>query len=43
LAAPGHVGVVRRLFMDKLTPSELDVIATAAERVLADMHASELR
>jgi DNA-binding MarR family transcriptional regulator len=38
LAAPGHVGVVRRLFMDKLTPSELDVIATAAERVLADMN-----
>jgi DNA-binding MarR family transcriptional regulator len=38
LAAPGHVGVVRRLFIDKLTPSELDVIGTASERVLADMN-----
>jgi DNA-binding MarR family transcriptional regulator len=38
LAAPGHVGVVRRLFIDKLTPAELDVIATASERVLADMN-----
>jgi DNA-binding MarR family transcriptional regulator len=37
LAAPGHVGVVRRLFIDKLTPSELDVIATTSERVLADI------
>ncbi len=37
LAAPGHVGVVRRLFINKLTPSELDVIANASERVLADM------
>ena len=36
-AAPGHVRTVRRLFIDPLTPDELDVIATAAERVLADM------
>jgi DNA-binding MarR family transcriptional regulator len=43
LAAPGHVGVVRRLFIDKLTPAELDVIATASERVLADMNASDFR
>ncbi len=43
LAAPGHVSVVRRLFIDKLSSSELDVIATASERVLADMNASEFR
>ncbi len=34
-AAPGHVNIVRRLFIDKLTPAELDVISLAAERVLA--------
>ncbi len=34
-AAPGHVRVVRSVFVDRLTPRELDVIATAAERVLA--------
>jgi DNA-binding MarR family transcriptional regulator len=37
LAAPGHVAIVRSLFIDKLTPAELDVIATASERVLADI------
>jgi DNA-binding MarR family transcriptional regulator len=36
-AAPGHVRTVRRLFVDRLTPDELEVIATAAEKVLADM------
>jgi len=36
-AAPGHVGAVRRLFVDRLTPDELDVIAQAAEKVLADL------
>lgn len=36
-AAPTHVRGVRRLFIDRLTPDELDVIATAAEKVLADM------
>lgn len=36
-AAPGHVEAVRRLFIDRLTPDELDAIMTAAERVLADM------
>jgi DNA-binding MarR family transcriptional regulator len=36
-AAPGHVRTVRRLFVDRLTPDELDVIATAAEKVLAGM------
>jgi len=36
-AAPGHVRAVRHLFVDRLAPDELDVIATAAEKVLADM------
>ena len=36
-AAPGHVGVVRRLFIDKLTTAELNVIASASERVLANI------
>ena len=34
-AAPGHVEVVRRLFVDRLTTDQLDVIADAAENVLA--------
>lgn len=34
-AAPGHVRAVRSLFVDRLTPEELDVIADVAERVLA--------
>jgi DNA-binding MarR family transcriptional regulator len=33
-AAPGHVDAVRRLFIDRLTPEQLDAIATAAEAVL---------
>jgi DNA-binding MarR family transcriptional regulator len=36
-AALGHVRAVRALFIDRLTPDELDVIATAAEKVLAGM------
>jgi DNA-binding MarR family transcriptional regulator len=36
-AAPGHVRAVRDLFIDRLTPDELDVIAAASERVLADL------
>jgi DNA-binding MarR family transcriptional regulator len=36
-AAPGHVRAVRELFIDRLTPDELDVIAAASERVLADL------
>jgi DNA-binding MarR family transcriptional regulator len=39
-AAPGHVRTVRRLFIDRLTPDELDVIAIAAEKVLADIDAA---
>lgn len=34
-AAPGHVAAVRRLFVDRLTPQQLDVIGDAAEVVLA--------
>jgi DNA-binding MarR family transcriptional regulator len=34
-AAPGHVTTVRRLFVDRLTPAQLDAIGDAAETVLA--------
>ncbi len=34
-AAPHHVAMVRRLFIEPLTPAELDAIASAAEKVLA--------
>ena len=34
-AAPGHVAAVRRLFVDRLTPAQLDAIGDAAEIVLA--------
>jgi DNA-binding MarR family transcriptional regulator len=34
-AAPGHVDAVRRLFVDRLTPAQLDAIGDAAEVVLA--------
>ena len=34
-AAPGHVAIVRRLFIDRLTASQLDAIADAADAVLA--------
>ena len=34
-AAPGHVAAVRHLFVDRLTPSQLDAIGDAAEVVLA--------
>lgn len=36
-AAPGHVATVRRLFVDQLTPSQLDTIGEAAEAVLAEL------
>lgn len=36
-AAPGHVGTVRRLFVDVLTAEQLDVFAAAAEAVLAQL------
>jgi DNA-binding MarR family transcriptional regulator len=34
-AAPGHVKAVRRLFVDRLTPDQLDAIGKAADIVLA--------
>ena len=34
-AAPGHVAAVRRLFVDRLTPAQLDAIGEAAEVVVA--------
>ncbi len=34
-AAPGHVRAVRRLFVDLLTPAQLEAIGDAAELVLA--------
>jgi len=36
-AAPGHVAAVRRMFVDRLTPDQLDAIGDAAELVLAAM------
>lgn len=33
-AAPGHVAAVRRLVIDRLTPSELDAVGRAADIVL---------
>jgi DNA-binding MarR family transcriptional regulator len=34
-AAPGHVKAVRRLFVDRLTPQQLDALCDAAETILA--------
>jgi len=34
-AAPGHVAAVRRLFVERLTPAQLEAIGEAAEAVLA--------
>lgn len=34
-AAPGHVAAVRRLFVDRLSPEQLDALGDAAESVLA--------
>lgn len=34
-AAPGHVAAVRRLFVDRLTPTQLAAVGRAAELVLA--------
>lgn len=38
-AAPGHVELVRRLFVDLLDPSELEVLAAIAGRVLEHLAA----
>ena len=42
-AAPGHVAAVRRLFIDQLTPAQLDAIAEAAETALAGLPALPTR
>ena len=34
-AAPGHVATVRRIFVDRLAPGQLDALGDAAEAVLA--------
>ena len=39
-AAPGHVDAVRRMFVDRLSPQQLDEIAGAAETVLAGLDAA---
>jgi DNA-binding MarR family transcriptional regulator len=36
-AAPGHVAAVRRLFVDRLSPEQLDALGDAAETVLAGL------
>jgi DNA-binding MarR family transcriptional regulator len=36
-AAPGHVAAVRELFVDRLTPAQLDAVAEASEAVLAGL------
>lgn len=36
-AAPGHVASVRRLFLDRLNPAQLDAVRDAAEAVLAGL------
>ena len=41
-AAPGHVGAVRRLFVERLQPKQLDAIAAAAEQVLAGLDELEV-
>jgi DNA-binding MarR family transcriptional regulator len=41
-AAPGHVSAVRRLFLDRLTPSQLDALGNAAEAVLAALDHDQL-
>ena len=40
-AAPGHVAAVRRLFVDRLTPSQLDALGEAADIVLAGFDGRE--
>ncbi len=39
-AAPGHVAMVRRLFVDVLTPGQLEAIGDAAQKVLAAIDAA---
>ncbi|MEM9653257.1 MAG: MarR family transcriptional regulator, partial [Actinomycetota bacterium] len=39
-AAPGHLTTVRRLFVDRLTPQQLDAVADIAELILGDKTAA---
>ena len=41
-AAPGHVMAVRRLFVDRLTPQQLDEVRDVAETVLAALDEREI-
>ena len=40
-AAPGHVAAVRQLFLDHLSPSQLDAVGAAAAAVLAALDEAE--
>ena len=40
-AAPGHAEAVRRLFIDRLTPEQLEAVGAAAEIVLAGLEAHD--
>jgi DNA-binding MarR family transcriptional regulator len=40
-AAPGHAQEVRRLFIDRLTPEELDQFADIAAKILDNLQATE--
>jgi DNA-binding MarR family transcriptional regulator len=42
-AAPGHVAAVRRLFVDRLSPEQLDAVGDAAQAVLAGLDADQER
>jgi DNA-binding MarR family transcriptional regulator len=41
-AAPGHVDAVRRLFVDRLSPKQLDALASVADAVLAAIDEAEV-
>lgn len=40
-AAPGHAEAVRRLFVDRLTPEQLDAVGAVAEIILAGLDEAE--
>lgn len=40
-AAPGHIETVRRVFIDRLTPEQLDAVRDAAETVVAGFAARD--
>ena len=42
-AAPHHVATVRRLFVDPLTPDELDALGRAAQKILDAMEGDDAR